>query len=37
MEFFRQNKKLIVGVIALSFIIWTFGMAILLVLPSLGG
>lgn len=37
MEFFRQNKKLIIGLIAVSFIIWTFGMGLLLLLPGLGG
>ena len=37
MDFFRKNKKTIVGVIALSFILWTIGMGLLLVIPSLGG
>ena len=37
MEFFRQNKKIIVGIIAVSFIVWTFGMALLLILTGLGG
>jgi len=37
MEFFREHKKVIVGVIAVSFIIWTFGMAFLLLLPNFGG
>lgn len=37
MDFFRENKKIIVGVIAISFILWTFGMALLLLLPGLGG
>ena len=37
MDFFRQNKKLIVGLIAVSFILWTIGMGILLILPGLGG
>ena len=36
MDFFRQHKKLIVGLIAVSFIIWTFGMGVLLLLPGLG-
>ncbi len=36
MDFFRQHKKLIVGLIAVSFIIWTFGMGVLLLLPSFG-
>lgn len=37
MEFFRQNKKIIVGLIAVSFILWTVGMGIALILPGLGG
>ena len=37
MDFFRENKKVIVGIIAISFILWTFGMALLLLLPGLGG
>lgn len=37
MDFFRQNKKLIVGLIAVSFILWTIGMGFLLILPGLGG
>ena len=37
MEFFRQNKKTIVGIIAVSFILWTVGMGLLLILPNLGG
>ena len=37
MDFFRQNKKLIVGLIAVSFILWTIGMGLLLILPGLGG
>ena len=37
MEFFREHKKLIVGLIAVSFILWTIGMGILIVLPNLGG
>ena len=37
MEFFRQNKKIIVGLIAIAFILWTVGMGLLLILPSLGG
>lgn len=37
MDFFRQNKKLIVGIIAMCFILWTVGMGLLLILPSLGG
>ncbi len=37
MDFFRQHKKLIVGLIAVSFIIWTFGMGVLLLLPGIRG
>lgn len=36
MEFFRQNKKVIVGLIAVSFILWTVGMGVLMILPILG-
>lgn len=36
MDFFRQHKKLIVGLIAVSFILWTVGMGVLLILPSIG-
>ncbi len=35
MDFFREHKKLIVGLIAVSFILWTFGMGLLLILPGL--
>lgn len=34
MEFFREHKKLIVGIIAVSFIIWTAGMGLLMMLPN---
>ena len=37
MEFFRNNKKTIVGIIAISFMIWTFGMGVLVLLSSKGG
>lgn len=37
MDFFRENKKVIVGIIALSFIMWTIGMGLLIIIPSLGG
>jgi len=33
MEFFRENKKLIVGIIALSFILWTVGVGVLMLFP----
>ncbi len=28
MEFFRQNKKIIIGFIIVSFLLWTFGLGI---------
>jgi hypothetical protein len=28
MDFFRNHKKLVVGVITISFIIWTVGMGV---------
>lgn len=37
MEFFRNNKKLIVGIITVSFIIWTVGMGVALLIPSFAG
>ena len=37
MEFFRENKKIIVGLIAVSFILWTVGMGIMLLIPTFGG
>ena len=37
MDFFRNNKKVIVGIIAVSFILWTVGMGLLLIFPTLGG
>ncbi len=35
MEFFREHKKAIVGIIAVSFILWTVGMGLLIILPSM--
>lgn len=35
MEFFRQNKKIIIGIIIISFLLWTFGVGIFM-LFSLG-
>lgn len=35
MEFFRQNKKIIIGIIIVSFLLWTFGVG-LLALFSMG-
>jgi len=37
MDFFRQHKKAIVAIIAASFIIWTFGMGLLIMFPKFGG
>jgi hypothetical protein len=37
MEFFREHKKMIVGLITVSFILWTVGMGLLIILPSFGG
>ncbi len=36
MEFFRQHKKAIIGLITVSFILWTAGMGLLMLLPVLG-
>ncbi len=36
MEFFRTNKKFFIGLIAISFILWTVGMGVLMMLPNLG-
>jgi len=36
MEFFREHKKFMVGLIAVSFILWTVGMGLLMILPGLG-
>ncbi len=30
MEFFRKNKKIIIGIIIISFLLWTFGVGILM-------
>ena len=37
MEFFREKKKVIVGIIAVSFIIWTVGMGLAILIPTFGG
>lgn len=37
MEFFREHKKFIVGLIAVCFILWTAGMGVLVLLPMFGG
>ena len=36
MDFFREHKKFIVGLITISFIIWTAGMGLLMLLPMMG-
>ena len=37
MEFFREHKKLIIGIIAISFIVWTAGLSLLMLIqPALG-
>ena len=37
MDFFREHKKIIVGLIAVSFILWTVGMGIMVLIPAFGG
>lgn len=37
MEFFREHKKAIVGIITISFLLWTVGMGVALLIPSFGG
>lgn len=37
MDFFRENKKAIVAIIAVSFILWTVGMGVALLIPAFGG
>ena len=32
MEFFREHKKIIIGVIAISFIVWTVGLSLLMLI-----
>lgn len=36
MEFFREHKKLIIGIIAVSFIVWTAGLSLLMLLAPMG-
>ena len=37
MEFFREHKKVIIGVIAISFIVWTVGLSLLMLIqPGMG-
>ena len=37
MDFFRENRKIIVGIIAISFVLWTIGMGIIVLIPAFGG
>lgn len=34
MEFFRKNQKIIIGIIGLSFILWTVGPIVLALIAS---
>lgn len=34
MEFFREHKKLIIGIIAVSFIVWTAGLSLLMLMAG---
>ncbi len=34
MEFFRENKKIIIGIIIVSFLLWTFGVGILMLFSA---
>jgi len=37
MEFFREHKKLIIGIIATAFIVWTAGLSLIMLMqPGLG-
>jgi len=37
MEFFREHKKLIIGIIAVTFIVWTAGLSLLMLMqPGMG-
>ena len=36
MEFFREHKKLIIGIIAISFIVWTAGIGLLMIFAPMG-
>ena len=37
MEFFRDHKILIIGIIAVSFIVWTAGLSLLMLMqPAMG-
>ena len=36
MEFFREHKKLIIGIIAVAFIAWTVGLSLLMLMVPMG-
>lgn len=36
MEFFREHKKLIIGIITISFIVWTVGLSLLMLIAPSG-
>jgi hypothetical protein len=36
MEFFREHKKLIIGIITISFIVWTVGLSLLMLIAPGG-
>ena len=36
MEFFREHKKLIIGIIAVSFIVWTAGLSLIMLMSPMG-
>ena len=36
MEFFREHKKLIIGIITVSFIVWTVGLSLLMLMVPAG-
>lgn len=36
MEFFREHKKLIIGIITISFIVWTVGLSLLMLVAPMG-
>jgi len=36
MEFFREHKKLIIGIITISFIAWTVGLSLLMLMAPVG-
>ena len=36
MDFFREHKKLIIGIITVSFIVWTVGLGLLMLMAPVG-